>query len=621
MSVRPLRVAVVGAGPRGTAVLERLTANLGPGGPWAGLAAEVHVVEEHPPGAGRIWHPGQPGHLLMNTLSGHATAFPDDTVRMAGPATTGPSLAEWASEHEPGVEPWEFPSRALMGRYLSWAHGRIVRGAADSVRIVPHTTRAVALDEAPEGRLLLRLGDGTSLLVDAAVLATGHTDQRPSDEVRALTATAGRYGLRYLPPGHPHEAPLDLLEPDEPVLVRGLALNFFDQLTLLTAGRGGRFEPAGPGGALRYLPSGHEPRLIAGSGRGVPYLARAETPGRMPPGHTPRVFDEAAVGRLTSRAPGTVSFRDEVWPLIAREAGAAWYRTLLDLRPSAARLPAGTFLERYAAAGHGSDAQARLLGEELRDAADRFDALDLDTPLAGRTFPGRAAFGTWVREWMRTDLAAARDPGRSPVKAAAAAVAAVKGQVRRVVAAGVLSGASQRELAWFRSYGAHVASGPPARRIAELIALSEAGVVEFLGARPTVTVDGEAGRFTALSPTTGGPPATARALLDAWLPGQDLARTADPLLAGLVTSGLARPHLAGTGDDTTATGALDIVPAELRVRDAGGRPHPHLFAFGIPVEGVEWNTAIGARARGNAAMFRQADTIARAALGAAAGRR
>ncbi|MFE3598641.1 FAD/NAD(P)-binding protein [Streptomyces sp. NPDC059142] len=620
MSARPLRIAVVGAGPRGTAVLERLTANLGPAGPWADTPAEVHVVDEHPPGAGRIWHPGQSGHLLMNTLSGHATAFPDETVTMAGPATTGPSLAQWAGEYEPGTAPWEFPSRALMGRYLAWAHERIVRAAAPSVRIVTHPVRAVALDEAPGGRLLLRLGDGTRLLADAVVLATGHTDQRPSDETRALTATAERYGLRHLPPGHPHEAPLDLLEPGEPVLVRGLALNFFDQLTLVTAGRGGRFEGTGSGGAPRYLPSGREPRLIAGSGRGVPYLARAETPGRMEPGHTPVFFDDAAVARLTARAPGTVGFRGEVWPLIAQEAGAAWYRTLLRVRPSAVRMDAETFLERYAAAGHGSGAQTELLTEAVRDPADRFDALDLDTPLAGREFPDRPAFGDWTRAWLRTDLAAARAPADSPVKAAAAAVAAVKGQVRRVVAAGVLTGASHPELAWFRSYGAHVASGPPARRIAELIALSEAGVVEFLGPRPTVTVDAGAGRFTALSPAVGGPPATARALLDAWLPGQDLTRTADPLLAGLVTSGLARPHRAGTGDDSTATGALDIVPAELRVRDASGRPHPHLFAFGIPVEGVEWNTAIGARARGNAAMFRQADIIARSALGAAAGR-
>ncbi|MFB6981618.1 FAD/NAD(P)-binding protein [Streptomyces scopuliridis] len=618
MTVRPVGVAVVGAGPRGTAVLERLTANLGPSGPWANTPAEVHVVEPRTPGAGRVWDPGQPEQLLMNTVAGHATAFPDDSVRMEGPATTGPTLMEWARDHAPGaapgLQPWEHPRRALMGRYLAWAHDRIARSAAPSIRIVAHPARAVGLDEAPEGRLRLRLDDGTALVVDAVVLATGHTDQRPAPDERELAAAARRHGLTHLPPGHPAEARLDLLPPGEPVLVRGLALNFFDQLTVLTSGRGGRFEQDGPAGGLRYLPSGREPLLLAGSGRGVPYLARPQTPGRMPAGHGLRFFDAAAVERLTAREPGTVGFMAEVWPLIVREAGAAWYRTLLEVRPGAARLPAAVLLDRYAAAGAGADPVA----EHLYDPADRFDPFALDRPLDGRRFQDRAAFGAWLAERLYEDLAAARAPEGSPLKAAAAAIAAVKGQVRRVVAAGVLSGASYRELSWFRSFGAHIASGPPASRIAELTALHEAGVVEFVGARPAVTVDAAAGGFVAMSPTTDGPPATARALLDAWLPGADLALSADPLLRGLVASGLARPHTSasGSGGAAIATGALDVTPSELRVRDAAGRPHPRLFAFGVPVEGVHWNTAIGARARANAEMFRQADAIARSALGA-----
>lgn len=155
MTARPVGVAVVGAGPRGTAVLERLTANLGPSGPWADTPAEVHIVEPRTPGAGRVWDPGQPEQLLMNTVAGHATAFPDDTVRMAGPATTGPTLMEWARDHAPGaapgLQPWEHPRRALMGRYLAWAHERITRSAAPYIRIVAHPTRAIGLDEAPEG--------------------------------------------------------------------------------------------------------------------------------------------------------------------------------------------------------------------------------------------------------------------------------------------------------------------------------------------------------------------------------------------------------------------------------------------------------------------------------------
>ncbi|MFJ1747567.1 FAD/NAD(P)-binding protein [Streptomyces sp. NPDC088116] len=617
MSTPAVTIAVVGAGPRGTAVLERLTANLGPEGPWAGIPAELHLVDPHPPGAGRVWDPGQPEHLLMNTLAGHATAFPDDTVRMAGPATTGPAFMEWARDNAPGLAPWQHPPRALMGRYLAWSHERIIRTAAPGVRIVRHPTRAVALEKAPDGRLRLCLADGTALPADAVVLATGHTDQRPTPDGRQLTEAAGRYGLRHLPPGQAHEAGLDSLPPGEPVLVRGLALNFFDQLALLTAGRGGRFEPDGRDGRLRYLRSGREPKILAGSGRGVPYLARHQAPGRMPAGHRLRFFDEAAVQRLTAREPGTVGFMAEVWPLIAKEAGAAWYGRLLAVRPDAVRLPADTFLARYAAAEHGSDEWAELLAQ---GPADRFDPLALDRPLEGRVFADRADLGTWIRARLRADLAAARAPERDPLGAAAAAVAAVKGQVRRVVAAGVLTGPSYRELSWFRSFGAHVASGPPASRIAELIALHEAGVVEFVGARPTVTVDTEAGRFVADSPTTEGPPATARALLDAWLPGADLATTADPLLRALVTSGLARPHTAGSGDGVTATGALDVSPTGLRVRDATGEPHPHLFAVGIPIEGVQWNTAIGARTRADAEMFRQADTIARSALKAAADR-
>ncbi|MGW2261206.1 FAD/NAD(P)-binding protein [Streptomyces sp. NPDC001780] len=622
-----MSVAVVGAGPRGSAVLERLTANLGPGGPWADLPADLHVVDEHPPGAGRVWSPGQPEHLLMNTLAGHATAFPDDTVTMAGPATTGPTFLQWVRAHEPGVpgapalEEWQHPSRARMGRYLTWAHQEVVRSAPPSVRVVHHATRAVALEEVPGRRLRLRLADGGSLVVDAVVLATGHTDREPGPEERDLTAAAERHGLVHLPPGHPHEAALDLLPPGEPVLVRGLALNFFDQLALLTAGRGGRFEPVGPAGAsgaLRYLPSGREPRILAGSGRGVPYLAKPEEPGRLPAGHTPRFFDATATAELMAREPGSVGFLADVWPLIAKEAGAAWYRLLLQLRPEACRLPAGDFLDRYAAVDHGSEAWADLLAEAFEDPADRFDLIDLDQPLAGRTFPGRAAFGDWLRERLRADLREARAPGTSPLKAAAAAVAAVKGQVRRVVAAGVLTGGSVPELAWFRAFGAHVSSGPPASRVAELIALYDAGVVEFTGARPALTVDTRSRRFSVTSPTVDGPPATARALLDAWLPGADLARTADPLLRGLLASGLARPHLAGTGDGRRASGALDVDPAELTVRDATGRPHPHLFAVGIPIEGVQWNTAIGARARANAELFRQADTVARGALTAAA---
>lgn len=618
-------VAVVGAGPRGTAVLERLLARLrtgaDDGGDGAGhgpdgagpFGVDVHVIEPHVPGAGRVWAPGQPDSLLMNTLAGHATAFPDPSVRMAGPPAQGPSLLEWSAQHAPGLAPHSYPARALMGRYLAWAYRRIVADPPPGVRVIHHRDRAVALAAEPGGRLRLTLAAGGGLAADAVVLATGHTQVLPGSEETALAAHAAAHGLVYVPPGQAHESDLDEVPAGEPVLVRGLALNFFDQITLLTTGRGGRFAPL-EHGLLRYLPSGREPRVYAGSGRGVPYLARGHAPGTMPAGHRRRVLDDEAVRRLLARGPGSVSFTDDVWPLIAKEAGHAWYEVLLRRFPGSCALPPREFLDRYLAAPYRSAAEADLLAGAFADPGARFDLRDLDRPLSARRFASREEFDTWMRGHLRADLAEALDPASAPLKAAASAVAAVKGPLRRLVAAGALRGDTRAALSWFRAFGAHLSSGPPPSRIAELLALSEAGVVSFLGARPEIRT--ASGVFTAVSQTVPGAPVEARALIDAWLPGADASRTADPLLRSLLDSGLARLHRTDAGRGGPS-GALDVEPARLRVRDAGGVASDRLFACGIPLEGVEWNNAIGARARSDAALFRQADVIAGQVLTAA----
>ena len=69
MTARPIRVGIVGAGPRGLSVLERLCANASP----AGL--QVHVVDPYPPGAGRVWRTEQSRHLLMNTVAAQVSMF------------------------------------------------------------------------------------------------------------------------------------------------------------------------------------------------------------------------------------------------------------------------------------------------------------------------------------------------------------------------------------------------------------------------------------------------------------------------------------------------------------------------------------------------------------------
>ncbi|GAA3365626.1 hypothetical protein GCM10017744_069130 [Streptomyces antimycoticus] len=334
MAGDPHAIAVVGAGPRGTSVLERLCASapeLAPGTPLT-----VHLVDPSPPGAGRVWRTAQPGELLMNTVASQVTLFTDASVECGGPVRTGPSLYEWvaACGLAPGLGPDDYPSRALYGRYLEWVFGEVVRGAPKTVTVRTHRARAVRLEERADGEQVLTLDDGSSLEgLSAVVLAQGHLPAATDATERRYAAHAERHGLRYYPPANPADVDLSPIAPGEPVLLRGLGLNFFDHMALLTAGRGGTFAPH-PRGGLVYRPSGREPRLYAGSRRGIPYHARGDN-AKGPCGrHTPLLLTPDMLGHFRKRADSgdPPDFLAEIWPLVAKEAETVYYEALLALR-------------------------------------------------------------------------------------------------------------------------------------------------------------------------------------------------------------------------------------------------------------------------------------------------
>ncbi|MDT4987408.1 MAG: hypothetical protein QOI74_1502, partial [Micromonosporaceae bacterium] len=89
-----LEVCVVGAGPRGVSVLERLCAHVRASAP--DRPVRVHLVDPHRPGAGGVWRTDQSRHLLMNTVASQVSMFTDASVPVAA-REPGPSLYEWAN--------------------------------------------------------------------------------------------------------------------------------------------------------------------------------------------------------------------------------------------------------------------------------------------------------------------------------------------------------------------------------------------------------------------------------------------------------------------------------------------------------------------------------------------
>lgn len=652
-SMLPRTIAVLGGGPRGIAVVERLIANA-----QQLDVPRLHIllVEPHRPGGGRIWDADQPSHLLMNTLCADATHFTDETVELRGPVRPGPTLYDWAQgivageitdlgtaqrpldeEHRDEAArmlPHSHPSRRFLGGYLEWCHAKDLSETPTGIEVEHVCGTAASLEPGGRGwRIGVHHGvlpsdpgadpsaPDTALEADSVVIATGHADAEIGGRAAVLSEAAEAAGLWHGRPTSPiSQHDLDALGAGEPVIVRGLGMNFFDYLSLLTLGRGGAFRNDLTGrDALEYVPSGREPRLVVGSGRGIPYRAKGRF-GQMTPVFPKHYQRPELLGQLRERAESGagVDFMAELYPAIMKDSAHLYYSMLAQQRPEAFAEPVQVILAALDAHDWGSSELEQVIARSVPDAGDRLEVHALDRPLEEVVHDSPEALRAWWLEDLRRDVHEADLGMDSALKCASVQIGAGRGPLRTLVRYGGVHGSSYRDHVegWFRGFAGMLASGPPARRIDELIALVEAGVVQPLGARMNVQV--REGRFVATSASVPGHEHHARALLEAHLPPSALGRSANPLLQDLRESGRARPYVIPDGAEPGApgveTGALEVGPPPYRVLDGAGAEQAGLYAVGVPLESLLWGTQLQPLARTNSRFLREIDEVSRDAL-------
>ncbi|MET0812021.1 MAG: FAD/NAD(P)-binding protein [Microbacterium sp.] len=590
-------LAIVGASVRGTSLLERVIAS---SAELIGGGLDVHVIDPHPHGSGRIWRDGQSAHLIMNTVAAQSTLFTDDSVACEGPIVPGPSLAEWCRDVTAGRAPADLPedvraeasrtvdhsnpSRLLYGHYLRWCADRIIRSAPPRVRVHLHRARVSALRRIGTA-WWVAFADGGGVRVDAAVLATGWPD-----------ADGGSPHPLVVPAGNPIDQDLSQVRPGEVVAVQGLGMGFFDTLSQLTEQRGGRFTVQ-PDGASRYEPSGLEPVLIAGSRRGVPYRAKPDF--GAPPFFPEQRILRAALPALRARRP--VDFTIDVLPLIERDAAHDYYRALARVRPDAVSDPRGLL----AALIETDEATDAVAARHVADAGLRFSLDDAIAPV------GASATDAEVADAVRRDIDEAARGLDSPLKLGLHSYAAARGALIDLVSFGGLSSASFPAYREFLAIAASFGSGPPLARARHLLAAHGAGVVRFTGPRMTVAQ-------TDLGLSIGAADAPRHAvdrLVQAWLPAPSGDGTTDPLLRDLLTSGAARVW---RFPDGSASDSIDVRPADGALIGADGAPTAGLFSVGVPHEDIRVFTIIAPVPGTNSSVLRETDAAARAALRVAA---
>lgn len=90
-----MQIGIIGAGPRGLSMLERILRNN-----QTNQSLQIYLFDVVGPG-GRVWRVDQSTDLLMNSVSQQVTLFTDATLSNDGVVSAGPNLYQWAKKEGP----------------------------------------------------------------------------------------------------------------------------------------------------------------------------------------------------------------------------------------------------------------------------------------------------------------------------------------------------------------------------------------------------------------------------------------------------------------------------------------------------------------------------------------
>lgn len=576
--MRTVRVAIVGMGPRGILVLERLLEHA------HRIPADVQleVIGFDPGECGHGTHsPKQPPHLLTNTVASQVTMYAPSSIALD---TGGLSFLEWAKSigyqlrHEcysdvgasSGLSDADHLSRDLLGNYLIWTYRRIVDLLPRKVSLSHHRARVVDIVD-HDDELSIIEENGNRCRVDFLFLTTGHGFRKPTAQDIQFAEFAKQQAhrnakLRYLHSAYPVHV-LDSISATATVAVQGFGLTAHDVISSLTLGRGGQYKRTNDG--IRYIPSGREPRILLFSRTCLPFAARGINQKGLTGRHPAQFFTPDAVERQREIALGAtgaprIDFEKAVLPLILKEMAYA-YR--VAQRP-----------------------QSQVELEKFEPTLQEYAAIeDILWPLKERTFASRSAFKEFFYDLIESDLKEAeRGNVSSPLKAATDALRDTRETLRAAVEHGGLTPESHRYFVEeFNAIVNRVSFGPPKQRNYELLALHASGILDVAGgpgAQVTIDMDKALYRVQA---SYGGEihwdeaDVLIIARLDSYSPLTDNAQ----LTKNLLQRGLIQPYRNGDYHP----GGLDV---DFNMHPIGrnGRPHRRIWANGFLVEGPHFYT-------------------------------
>lgn len=312
-------IAIIGFGPKGLYGLERLLASLHHH--HANRPVQIHLFNRSEYfGPGEVYRMDHPDYLLMNYNNRNISMWPDEGQRPI--VSHAESMTDWLvrKHHLPADKvDRQYSSRSTVGHYLTDGFEKLLLHCPKNCTI--KKIRGDVTD-------LTRYGDEWFVHVKnfngtvqspgpyrQILLTTGHSfPQETSGSDRNIDFI------------YPVQNKLARITCGQKIAIKGFGLTFIDAALALTEGRGGRFVE--DRGALSYQPSGNEPECIYPySLSGLPMFPRRGTHAGL---SNKLLFFPTTYNKNygPGRTDGKIDFIHELLPLIHQEMIYSYYRVL-----------------------------------------------------------------------------------------------------------------------------------------------------------------------------------------------------------------------------------------------------------------------------------------------------
>jgi len=576
--MKPLRIAIIGMGPKGLYALERMVAEM------TKLSAqpqiELHLFERSGHfGSGAVYSPHQPEFLIMNYPNykidvrygtEHSSTVPDLKDLILWSTSNGSRKA--LSEHA-------FSPRKIIGEYLASSFNTIVNAAPDNLRIYCHHATVDDILET-DGELGIESINhnrktAVNIHVDRVLVTTGHCSWKGKLELDDIFSCDEFYPD--VPFVYPVDEKLALVRPTDNVAIKGLGLTFIDTVLALTEGRGGRFERT-ISGKLRYLPSNKEPLgILAFSRSGLPMVPRTGEEGNGD--YRPRYFEYGTLmdGIAAGKRP---DFLEHVLPLFIRETTYRYYKTLF----------AGYNIDIY----NGSD-YSMLQNQTERfhtqnPHVERFVFKNLFRPVSHRNPSIELGPLAYLRYLSGEARAGSR---KSPFMAAALTWGRISDVFCSIYNFGGMTSQSHYLFdSGYRSKMNRLSYGPPLLNMEKIVALMETGLLNMDYSKdPEIKKSPNGWNLKVL----GRKDMTVDFLVDARIPTSGSVENWSTLLQHMKANGLVREFvIRGTSSYRSACPEIDKSGRVLR---ADGSVNENITLYGTPTEGITFDNDTLSRKR------------------------